>query len=296
MGNLEKVLIVIILATIAVITALAFLDSGGDSDSDGRGPVSRTEEGTHGPDHGRQDPAPLATKFGTRGGDSAPDPLEPGAGLEIPPTPEPAGGSAGEAAIEAMPGPGEDDSATAEAPTEESGPTAHGEEPPEAGPGDSPAGEVVGRRTVPEVPAGGGRPYLVRPGDTFRSIAAEILGDPTFERWLREANRDVVGPEPEPNTVLYIPLLDKELEAKGSGEPAEAAPAPPRDPAPEAPTKSPEPVIHLVKKGETLIDLSRQYFGSPGRWKEIFEANRDQIDDPGRIRPGMKLRIPTARR
>lgn len=49
---------------------------------------------------------------------------------------------------------------------------------------------------------------------------------------------------------------------------------------------------HTVERNETLVDLAREYFGDPGAWERIFEANRDRIDDPDRIREGQRLVIP----
>jgi nucleoid-associated protein YgaU len=50
--------------------------------------------------------------------------------------------------------------------------------------------------------------------------------------------------------------------------------------------------IHIVREGETLEDLSRRYYGDPGRGRRILGANLDQIDDDGRMTPGTAIRIP----
>lgn len=49
---------------------------------------------------------------------------------------------------------------------------------------------------------------------------------------------------------------------------------------------------HTVEKGDTLSAISNRYYGSANRWEEIFNANRDQLDDPDLIQPGQVLRIP----
>jgi chromosome segregation ATPase len=50
--------------------------------------------------------------------------------------------------------------------------------------------------------------------------------------------------------------------------------------------------IHLVRNGETLSTISDLYFGTPTRWYDIYNANRDLIDDSYEINPGTKLAIP----
>lgn len=50
---------------------------------------------------------------------------------------------------------------------------------------------------------------------------------------------------------------------------------------------------HVVKKGETLGHIAQNYFGKASDAKKIFEANRDQLKDPDKIREGMTLKIPS---
>jgi len=47
-----------------------------------------------------------------------------------------------------------------------------------------------------------------------------------------------------------------------------------------------------VQKGETLSKIAERYYGDPGMYTTIFEANRDKLKDPNLIRIGQKLRIP----
>ena len=50
--------------------------------------------------------------------------------------------------------------------------------------------------------------------------------------------------------------------------------------------------FHIVLKKETLSVISQKYYGSPGNWKKILDANRDAIKDPNKLIPGTKLIIP----
>lgn len=47
-----------------------------------------------------------------------------------------------------------------------------------------------------------------------------------------------------------------------------------------------------VVAGDTLSSIAGAEYGDPGLFGRIFEANRDQLDDPDLIRPGQVLRIP----
>ena len=49
---------------------------------------------------------------------------------------------------------------------------------------------------------------------------------------------------------------------------------------------------YTVQKGDTLSHIAKHFYGRAGRWHAIFDANRDQIDDPDLIRPGQVLVIP----
>lgn len=70
-----------------------------------------------------------------------------------------------------------------------------------------------------------------------------------------------------------------------------ARPAAPAAPAP-APAAEPAERVHVVVRGDTLSALAKQYYGSAGKYMKIFEANRDILDDPDKIKVGQKLRIP----
>lgn len=52
-------------------------------------------------------------------------------------------------------------------------------------------------------------------------------------------------------------------------------------------------VTYTVQKGDSLSKIARDQYGDGGKWKAIFEANRDQITNPDLIHPGQVLRIPS---
>ena len=50
--------------------------------------------------------------------------------------------------------------------------------------------------------------------------------------------------------------------------------------------------LHDVVSGDTLSGLAKKYYGDASKYHTIFEANRDQLNDPDKIRVGQKLKIP----
>ena len=51
---------------------------------------------------------------------------------------------------------------------------------------------------------------------------------------------------------------------------------------------------YTVQAGDTLGKISKQFYGDSNRYTKIFEANRDQLSDPDKIKPGQVLKIPAA--
>ncbi|HSJ25212.1 MAG TPA: LysM peptidoglycan-binding domain-containing protein [Longimicrobiales bacterium] len=49
---------------------------------------------------------------------------------------------------------------------------------------------------------------------------------------------------------------------------------------------------HVVRRGDTLWDLARQYLSNPFLWPMIFEANRNVVENPHWIYPAERLIIP----
>jgi nucleoid-associated protein YgaU len=111
------------------------------------------------------------------------------------------------------------------------------------------------------------RTYTVKAGDTLSGIAQAQLGD--AGRWpeIFLLNRASIR-HPDrifPGQVLTLP-----------GDT-------PMDPPPR---------LYVVQPGDTLSGIAKTQLGDAGRWRDIFDLNRDVIADPDRIFPDQVLLLP----
>lgn len=51
--------------------------------------------------------------------------------------------------------------------------------------------------------------------------------------------------------------------------------------------------MYTVKSGDSLSKIAQQFYGSAGEYMRIFNANRDKIQDPDKIRVGDQITIPS---
>ena len=89
------------------------------------------------------------------------------------------------------------------------------------------------------------------------------------------------------NALKTVPSWEKDVVADIKVK-AAAASAP--TPAAQA---SPSPMTtYTVQAGDTLSAIAKKTFGNANDYMEIFNANRDQLSDPDKIKPGQVLKIP----
>ena len=82
------------------------------------------------------------------------------------------------------------------------------------------------------------------------------------------------------NAIKTIPTwqTDTIADIQVTGGPAAAAPAAPK--------------TYTVKAGDTLSKIAKETLGNAGAYMKIFEANKDQLNDPDKIKPGQVLKLP----
>jgi nucleoid-associated protein YgaU len=49
---------------------------------------------------------------------------------------------------------------------------------------------------------------------------------------------------------------------------------------------------YTVKAGDTLSKIAKDHLGDANAYHKIFDANRDQLSDPDKIKPGQVLKLP----
>ena len=90
------------------------------------------------------------------------------------------------------------------------------------------------------------------------------------------------------NTINQIAIEQPTPQAAGA-----ALGAKPIGTTPVGTTSATEHRMHDVVSGDTLSALAKRYYGDASKYNKIFEANRDQLNDPDKIKVGQKLKIPT---
>jgi len=150
------------------------------------------------------------------------------------------------------------------------------------------------------------RMYTLVAGDTWSSLAQRFYQDGRYTRNLHLANEDLE--QLTPGKDILVPVYDFLAVDAGlrPGADAPALTAQPSDadaPAGSVPTSAgtripadstrvAKPLEYEVRSGDTLSDISLAVFGTATRWKEILEANRDKLQRPESLQVGMKLKIP----
>ena len=59
-----------------------------------------------------------------------------------------------------------------------------------------------------------------------------------------------------------------------------------------APNPASVPRKHTVQSGDTLSTISKRYYGTPSRWIDIYQANRDRLRSENALKVGQEIRIP----
>ena len=138
--------------------------------------------------------------------------------------------------------------------------------------------------------------------------ATRVTEVPRVDLSLEGGNRGyLIGSPPEtPELKTTRQMVQTEIEIPSFYKPKRAGTVAPFDIAPpemdmsEESAQTPGPDAsesydtYVVKKGESLWSIAAkpEVYGKATRWRRIFDANRDVLKSPDRLRPGMTLKIP----
>jgi LysM repeat protein len=73
---------------------------------------------------------------------------------------------------------------------------------------------------------------------------------------------------------------------------SQVQPTRPTAQVPGAPDPSSAPRSYTVQSGDSLSSISRSVYGTPSRWIDIYQANRDRLSSENALKVGQELRIP----
>jgi len=51
-------------------------------------------------------------------------------------------------------------------------------------------------------------------------------------------------------------------------------------------------LAYKIVSGDTLSKIAKRFYGDANAYNKIFEANRDQLSDPDKIKVGQELKLP----
>lgn len=142
------------------------------------------------------------------------------------------------------------------------------------------------------------RRHTVVPKDTLSKIALTYYGSrsPRVIDALFEANRDIL---PQKDMVplgveLVLPeIADLAATTRHAQRPVESPSRTHRLAAQPADAgAAPGFSWYQIKKNDRYISIAREQLGDERRWREIHEMNKDKFPDPGKIRAGVRIKLP----
>lgn len=131
------------------------------------------------------------------------------------------------------------------------------------------------------------RDYVVKDGETFKSIARDELGNVGLWNAIARSNPLRDPRRLKAGDVIRLPLdpanIQGVLVSGDTGEPLDGGAGVPDE----------EPwVEYSVKSGDSLSRISQAYYGSSRHADAIFDANRDQLRSPDALKIGQVLLLP----
>lgn len=146
--------------------------------------------------------------------------------------------------------------------------------------------QVVVQQPAPEVAAPVAptptRIYVIKPNETFSSIAAAVYGNPSFYPHIQRANPGIDPARLKPGMKINVPDVSavKPTAITASSSSPGAAPFDPNN-------------EYRVQPNDSLYRISVKLYGKSDRMNKLYELNKETIgEDPANVKPGMVLKLP----
>ncbi len=117
------------------------------------------------------------------------------------------------------------------------------------------------------------------------SVAAEPQPSPAVPREPRHVSPTIVTPTEQPAPPPELPKSYPDNSQPASSRWGTSL-------SQMLPETASAPPTHKIIDGDTLASLAERYLGSASRAMEIYEANRNVIDNPRELYVGIELKIP----
>ncbi len=137
--------------------------------------------------------------------------------------------------------------------------------------------------------------YTVEPNDNYWTISQKVYGDGGYFKAIYQHNSRQ-HPKPERlqvGEVLQVPdaaTLQK-LYPDLCPKPGHSATAQRITPA--SARIRPGTKVYVVEEGDTLFKIAKDQLGSPSKWGQVYQLNRDVLRDYDYLKPGTELLLPT---
>lgn len=148
---------------------------------------------------------------------------------------------------------------------------------------------VVGATTSQtDTSSANGKHHVVKAGDTLYALSKSYYGNPNKWKLILDANRQKLGGS---NRIVIGQRLIIPGDA-ASGKPRDTGHYTLRSDTRSAKTKISGINTYTIKKGDTLYSIAVSHYKDGNRWKQIFNANRDVIQNSNVIPAGKVIVIP----
>jgi nucleoid-associated protein YgaU len=134
----------------------------------------------------------------------------------------------------------------------------------------------VAVESQPEIPLGQ-LLHTVKEGETLYGICREHFGDTSKVQAIADYNNLDDAASIRVGQRLRMPH-----DANGRSQSSSSS---------TKPASKSAKVTYTVKAGDSLSQIAERFMGSKGKWKKLYDMNRNVIDDPDNLKVGTVLRV-----